>query len=349
MAVFVTPLAARTDLRGSSFGVEIPFASVGECHVATIRPGAVRGNHFHLKRREVLIVLFADRWTLLWDDGEGTPVQSRAFEGSGAVLMDADPLCAHAVRNDGARDLQIFVLGDTREADTHPRVLAQPVTRIAGVDGCRRGWMAVVKDGASIEPRLCASDEELLQLFESCAVVAIDVPIGLAEGGPRACDHHARRFLGRRAGSVFPAPLRPLLALRDYAEANRVSNRLQQRGISKQGWAIVPKVEQVDRLLQRHRELRPRVYEVHPEVSFAYWNNGAALEPKRSPLGLESRRALVRAHFGELPPVPRGAREDDLLDAFAALWTAERILAGRAQTLGDAHADLTGLPMRIVY
>jgi predicted RNase H-like nuclease len=349
MAVLVTQLAARTDLRGSSFGIEVPFASVGECHVATIRPGAVRGNHFHLKRREVLIVLFSDRWTLLWDEGENTPVQSRAFEGSGAVLMDADPLCAHAVRNDGARDLQIFVLGDTRDADTHPRVLAQPVTRIAGVDGCRRGWVAVVKDGPSIEPRLCTSDEELLQLFESCAVVAIDVPIGLSERGPRSCDHHARRFLGRRASSVFPAPLRPLLALRDYAEANRVSNRLQQRGISKQGFAIVPKVEQVDRLLQRHQELRPRVYEVHPEVSFAYWNDGAALEPKRSAAALETRRALVRAHFGEVPPVSRGARENDLLDAFAALWTAERILAGRSQSLGDAHADQTGLPMRIVY
>jgi predicted RNase H-like nuclease len=348
MSVRVTPLAARTDLRGSSFGIDVPFSSVGECHVATIRPGAVRGNHFHTHRHEVLVVLYADRWTLLWDEGDGTPVQSRVFEGSGAVLMDADPLCAHAVRNDGARELQIFVLGDTREADTHPRVLAQPVTRIAGLDGCRRGWIAVVKDGDSIEASLCTTDEELIALFERCAVIAIDVPIGLAERGPRSCDHHARRFLGRRASSVFPAPLRPLLALHDWAEANRVSNRLQQRGISRQGWAIVPKVGQIDRLLQRHRELRDRVYEVHPEVSFAYWNNGG-LEPKRTVGGLAARRALVREHFGEIPPVPRGAREDDVLDAFAALWTAERILGGRAQTLGDAHADLTGLPMRIVY
>ena len=349
MSVRVTPVVARTDNRGSSFGIDVPFASVGECHVATIRPGAMRGNHYHEQRRELLVVLYADRWTLLWDEGEATPVQSRTFEGSGAVLMEADPFCAHAVRNDGAKELQVFVLGDTREADTRPRVLAEPLTRIVGLDGCRRGWVAAVKDGGSIDVRLCAGDEELVALFESCAVVAIDVPIGLAERGPRSCDHHARRFLGRRASSVFPAPLRPLLALRDWAEANRVSNRLQQRGISKQGWAIVPKVEQIDRLLQRHRELRQRVYEVHPEVSFAYWSEGAPLEAKRSQAGLAARRALVRTHFGEVPPVPRGAREDDLLDAFAALWTAERILAGKAQTLGDAHADLTGLPMRIVY
>jgi predicted RNase H-like nuclease len=94
--------------------------------------------------------------------------------------------------------------------------------------------------------------------------------------------------------------------------------------------------------------LRSRVFEVHPEVSFAYWNNGP-LESKRSEQGLARRRALVSAYFGEIPVAPRGAREDDLLDAFAALWTAERIVGARHQTLGDARPDLTGLPMRIVY
>jgi predicted RNase H-like nuclease len=58
---------------------------------------------------------------------------------------------------------------------------------------------------------------------------------------------------------------------------------------------------------------------------------------------------LVTAHFGELPPVPRGAGEDDLLDAFAALWSAERITRGEHKVLGDGHTDVTGLPMRIVY
>lgn len=342
MSVRVTPLEGRSDIRGTSFGVDVPFASIGECHVATVRPGAIRGNHFHRTRRELLVVLYSDRWTLLWDEGEGSPVQSRAFEGEGAVLMEAEPLCAHAVRNDGARDLQIMSLGDTRDADTFPRVLAEPVRRIAGLDGCRRGWVAVVKDGESIETRLCTNDDELLALFRGCAVVAIDVPIGLAEREPRSCDHHARRFLGRRSSSVFPAPIRPHLTARDYEEAKR------HRGLSIQSWAIVPKVQQIDRILQRHRELRGRVYEVHPEVSFAYWNS-APLESKRSAAGLAARRALVSGQFGEVPPVPRGAREDDLLDAFAALWTAERILAGKAQTLGDARADLTGLPMRIVY
>ncbi len=39
---------------------------------------------------------------------------------------------------------------------------------------------------------------------------------------------------------------------------------------------------------------------------------------------------------------------DALLDAFAALWTAERIAKGTARTVSDEiSSDSTGLPMRI--
>jgi predicted RNase H-like nuclease len=349
MSVRVAPLVPRTDARGSSFGVELPFPAA-ECHVATIRPGAIRGNHFHTRRREVLVVMYSDRWTLLWDEGEGTPVQSQSYEGTGAVVLQADPLTAHAVRNDGARDLHILSLGDTTETDTFPRRLAEPLTRLAGLDGCRAGWVAVLKDGDSLETQVLTSDEELVTLIAQCAVVAIDIPIGLAERGARACDVHARRFIRNRGSSVFPAPLRALIHVRDYAEANRLSRELQERGISKQGFAIHPKVAQIDRILQRHHELRPRVYEIHPEVSFTMWNGGTPIvASKHTREGIEARRALAEEHFGALPSPPRGAHEDDLLDAVAALWTAERIASGRSRELGDAHVDMTGLPMRIVY
>ncbi len=350
MSVRVESLSPRTDARGSSFGIELPFANVAECHVATVRPGAIRGNHFHTQRRELLVVMYADRWTLLWDEGEGTPVQSRAFEGAGAIVMEADPHCAHAVRNDGARDLYLVSMGDTRETETFPRMLAEPLTRIAGIDGCRAGWIAAICNGDAIDTRIVTSDEELVALFAQCAVIAIDIPIGLSERGPRACDSHARRFVRNRGSSVFPAPLRAFINLHDYAEVNRLSRELQKRGVSKQAFMIYPKVAQIDRVLQRHHELRPRVYEIHPEVSFTMWNDGAPIgASKHTRDGIAARRALATRHFGELPPTPRGAHEDDLLDAFAALWTAERIAAGRARELGDAHVDVTGLPMRIVY
>ncbi len=331
--------------------VRITPAGAGEQHQAeSLRSGGVRGNYFHRRESESILVLHSDSWTLVFDSGEGTPVETRTFSGSGAIRLEIDAGSAHAIRNDGRADLHLFVIGNAGDRET--RVLIEPLTRIAGVDGCRAGWIAMVKDGASITPRLCTSDEDLVALVRECAVVAVDIPIGLSERGPRSCDHHARRFLGRCSSSVFPAPLRPLLALSEYGEANRVSRNLQSRGISKQGWAIVRKVDQIDRLLQRHRELRGRVYEVHPEVSFAIWNGGPPIEAsKRTKEGIAARRSLVASHFGEeaLQSIPRGAKEDDALDALAALWTAERILDGRARELGDAHLDLTGLPMRIVY
>ena len=126
MTVRVAPLVARSDTRGSVFNVDLPI-SVGECHVATIRPGAIRGNHYHLQRSELLVIMYSDRWTLLWDEGEDTPVQQQTYEGSGAVVLEASPRTAHAVRNDGARDLHIISLGDTRETDTYPRKLADPI------------------------------------------------------------------------------------------------------------------------------------------------------------------------------------------------------------------------------
>jgi predicted RNase H-like nuclease len=46
----------------------------------------------------------------------------------------------------------------------------------------------------------------------------------------------------------------------------------------------------------------------------------------------------------------RGLRDDDLLDACAVLWTAERIQHGIDQSIpAQWQKDETGIPMRIVY
>lgn len=314
----------------------LPLPSVAGVGVATVEPGGIFGNHFH-ETHQTLLVLGA-LWTLVSGDG------SAQYDGPRAI--EIDPGSAYAIRNDGATPLQVVSL---ENAAAFPRQVIAPLTRIAGVDGCRHGWLAVIHDGDALDARLLSSDEDLVALFASCAVAAIDIPIGLAERGSRACDVHARTRLEQKS-SVFPAPLRALIHLREYAEVNRTSRELQGRGVSRQAFGIYPKVAQVDRVLQRHHELRRRVYEIHPEVSFTMWNRGVPMPAsKHTRAGIEARRELAQQHFGELPPTPRGAREDDLLDALAALWTAQRIAAGVAQELGDAHVDVTGLPMRIVY
>lgn len=69
------------------------------------------------------------------------------------------------------------------------------------------------------------------------------------------------------------------------------------------------------------------------------------------------RRDLIAAHFGPIAfetaraAVKRGnATNDDIADAFAGLWTAERIVAGAAKTLPfEPSVDSCGLPMRMVH
>ena len=349
MSVRITVLHARDDARGSSFTLPLPFAELREGHVATLRPGHVRGNRFHLEGSELLVVLHRDRWSLHWDESEGSPAQSRTFAGAGAVAIEIDAPSAHAIRNDGAAELQLISFSNVRP-ETRRRWLVDPAPRLAGVDGCKGGWVAVVKDGDGIHARIVSAPAELHALFDEAAVVAIDVPIGLAESGPRACDHHARRYLPGRASSVFPAPIRPILEIDDFETARRIC------GVTKQTVAITRKVREVDHLLQTHRELRDRVFEVHPEVSFATWNRNVPLEHSKHSLeGREARRQLVVSHFGAealdaaLAATFKRAKLDDVLDAFAALWTAERIANHQHGILGDGHLDSTGLPMRIVY
>jgi len=88
---------------------------------------------------------------------------------------------------------------------------------VAGVDGCRAGWVVVLRDrmvGTHLA-RVVPNFHAVLALPEAPAVIAVDVPIGLlatASAGGRACEVLARQLLRTRASSVFSAPTRAALA-----------------------------------------------------------------------------------------------------------------------------------------
>jgi predicted RNase H-like nuclease len=104
----------------------------------------------------------------------------------------------------------------------------------------------------------------------------------------------------------------------------------------------LPRIQEVDQLLIRRPELAGRVFEAHPEVSFALMHGGEPLpapkkvKGRRHALGLECRRQILEgqgfsAAFLGAPP-PGGAALDDLYDACACAWSASRILAKQAIT-----------------
>jgi oxalate decarboxylase/phosphoglucose isomerase-like protein (cupin superfamily) len=109
MSIQISELANTGDIRGFSFTAPPEALSflgrVADMHLASTVPGAVRGNHYHLRRREAIIILPGPAWSLHWDEGEGTAAQHRAFEGKSAVLVLVSPGGSHAVRNDGTTPL----------------------------------------------------------------------------------------------------------------------------------------------------------------------------------------------------------------------------------------------------
>jgi predicted RNase H-like nuclease len=108
--------------------------------------------------------------------------------------------------------------------------------------------------------------------------------------------------------------------------------------MSRQSWAIVYKMREVDEVLRQDPTLQSRIREVHPAVSFYFLSGERAVQhSKKTKEGKEERRRLLATVFLErLEGAARDKRllacnEDDVMDAFSAIWTAERILTGKAR------------------
>ncbi len=183
------------------------------------------------------------------------------------------------------------------------------------------------------------------------AAVAVDIPIGLADCDPRACDREARRRLGPRRGSVFPAPVRAVLGTRTYEEACATSREVCGKGLSKQLYNIVAKIEEVDAV--QSPRLQHSLFEACPELSFAVMAADTPMQhSKRTADGRAERVAVLHEHLGvDVPALLEartpGAQPDDMLDALALAWTARRFLDGSCLRFGG-ELDATGLRMEVV-
>ena len=223
---------------------------------------------------------------------------------------------------------------------------------VLGVDGWRGAWVGALLDGRTVTLHTLADVAAVLAVPD-VEVVAIDMPIGLPDDGPRVCDDEARfRLRGSgAAGSVFPTPVRAVLATDDYAEARALSRAATnpQRAPSAQAFQLVKAIRALDDALGDPP--LDRVVEVHPELAFR------TLDPevrdrKGTARGTVQRlRALRRVMDVEeaLADAPRGLPMIDALDACAAAWSARRLADGVAECVGDGRTDARGRPMRICW
>jgi hypothetical protein len=114
--LIIQELHDSTDERGASFSVPLEILrhleAVRDVHIAVVRPGRIRGNHYHARHGEIITVVYQDDWSLHWDTGAGTAVQDRRFTGRGAVSIVIPLHWSHAIKNDGSIDLWLFNASD---------------------------------------------------------------------------------------------------------------------------------------------------------------------------------------------------------------------------------------------
>ncbi len=220
-----------------------------------------------------------------------------------------------------------------------------------GLDGFRKGWVAVTIDG---DRRSIAFPSDIswlaTQRFDRAA---IDIPIGMPDDGDRLCDRLARARLKPHGSRVFSGARRWLWEeYRDPASANEEALRREQTRVSLQLWHIGAKIMEVDAFARMHRHLELR--EAHPELVFLRLNADKPLPSKHTEEGLALRCDLLRANgFADLDEWltsgrhRTGAKRDDVLDACAVALAASSP-AGCLPD-GDAPRDACGLSMQIWF
>jgi len=231
-----------------------------------------------------------------------------------------------------------------------------------GIDGCRSGWCVAELGGERlIGLSLVRSFEEVARRAREARLTFLDMPIGLPDGErrlERACETLARKTLGGRGSSIFPVPVRPALEAATYEEASRIQQCLTGKRLTRQTWALFPRMRAVDKVMRADPDLAELIKESHPEMGFAVLNGGEPVPwSKRHLLGLLERIRLLEEHLPGTRDAlyrfladlsPAAAAGDDALDALVLAVNARLAdTRGMVTFPAEPERDGYGLPMQI--
>jgi predicted RNase H-like nuclease len=202
-----------------------------------------------------------------------------------------------------------------------------------------------------------------LEITQICDVVAVDMPIGLPDGGDiRECDLCAQNALGRQRSSVFLAPPRSCLEAKDPTEFQKIHQTARSKGAGLPVWGIVPKIIEVNFLLEERIKTDPRlqdrIIEFHPELTWKRLAGSCQLSSKRSAEAILQRFSLLEKwSHGWIPAfpqkIPGQPAIDDVLDAVVGISAAQSYLDGRDRIhrhpAAEPKTNERGLRMEIWY
>lgn len=208
---------------------------------------------------------------------------------------------------------------------------------IAGVDGCKGGWLVAMAEGwpCPAPPRLilCPDFPTVLATTKECQVVAVDVPIGLPATSqwPRECEKIARKELGQYWQRVFYSPLRESMhKIEDYNAFREIHEREVGYTPFNLMWVFAKKsIRDVDEALSPLLSPQDRIVESHPEFA---WKTlaGQFLHSKHTAQGLLERLELLQPYVPGLLDMRKSSATakgalDDLLDALILLSVAAHV------------------------
>ena len=145
---------------------------------------------------------------------------------------------------------------------------------------------------------------------------------------------------------------------KDYEEAKRRSQKAIGKKLSKQAFAIIPKIREADKLLRNDEKARRVVREVHPEICFWAFAGRPMKFSKKKKEGyaerlavLESVRPSARREIKEILKdfLRKAVARDDAVDAMAAAITATTGARSLRTLPLRPPTDSKGLPMEMVY
>ena len=247
------------------------------------------------------------------------------------------------------------------------------MTRIKaiGIDGCKGGWLiALLSFSFSERPakpaearlpefRLLPRIKNIRELTGAEQPVFIDMPFGLQEKGERSCDLLARQLLGERRSTIFITPCRKAVYAPNYERACLLNEKCSGKKISIQAWNLTPKIKELDLFLRQNPDWQMVFFESHPELCFAYLNNGVVLSSsKKNMAGQQQRLQLLQKYLKiEMDDLQNWQDKlgksniniDDLLDAIVLALCAALPAKWRKFIPEKIIVDSFGLRMNIVW
>jgi len=153
--------------------------------------------------------------------------------------------------------------------------------------------------------------------------------------------------------------MRAVLRAPSYAAALAESRRLDNKGLSKKAFTIVPEIAEVDDLLTHDLRAREMLREVHPELCFwSFAGQRAMVHSKKTLAGFDERMAILATLLPHADAIVsdalncyrrRDVARDDVVDALVVLCAAIAPVSLLRSIPAIAGIDSHGLSMEIIY